>query len=372
MVSRILLSLFLVTALDAHAAWTVRSLQHVRELAIETEIDTPQASYARDDQFEFLGTPNGLYRATRIANAPLQLIAFANESVNAVAVDAGVLYVSRGEPNFAVWPQHTFLRSRDHGVTFEPVGTGLQSCVVPSECGYLVPRQISFAPGRIFVSAGGNVIVTGDDGATWKVLHGATSTGKPEPQTCPVTYERIDGRMLLGGECPLDFGYLASGTLRPDLLDWVSAPVRLTSPEMENRNVQLIRDLGNGIVLAGIEGALMKSTDGGATFHYVIHYDISDSEKYPYIGHLAASSLHNGLLVIGGFDKANLRAYLAYSPDYGVTWVDVSSLVQNATFVSTLAEDADGRMLVAAYGDGRLALLQLIVEGLPRRRSARH
>lgn len=371
---RIAISLFV--ALDLHAASRIASLRLIRELAISAQTDTPQASYARDDRYEYLGTPDGLYRAERIASAPLERRAFAGETINAIAADGGALFVSRGLPHFSIWPEPTLLRSRDHGVTFEPAGAGLRSCVIAAECGYLIPKQLAFAPGRLFVSAGGNVLVSGDDGTTWARLFGVGSGADPEPQLCPVTFERIGERMILGGECPLDIGYLASGTLRPDLLGWAAEPVRLVAPDvapdMENRNVQFIRGIGNDVVYAGIEGALLKSTDGGATFRYVIHYDIEDSASYPYIGQFIASSRHAGLLAIAGFDKATMRGYLAYSSDAGESWTNLSPLVADTGIVSLLAEDAEGRLLAVTYAEGRLLLAELVIESFGKRRSARH
>jgi hypothetical protein len=128
--SRILLSLLVAAAFDVSAASRIDSLLPLRELPIAAQTDTPQASYARDERYEYLGTPDGLYRAERIASGPLERIAFAGDTINAIAVDGGALYVSRGLPHFSLWPEHTLLRSRDHGVTFEPVGAGLRSCVI--------------------------------------------------------------------------------------------------------------------------------------------------------------------------------------------------------------------------------------------------
>ncbi|HJQ36063.1 MAG TPA: hypothetical protein VKB93_02885 [Thermoanaerobaculia bacterium] len=349
----------------------VLSLRPVGEVPMAAQTDTPLVSYSRDEEFEYLGTPDGLYRSPNIATTPLERIAFAGESINAVAFDGEALYISRGLSHFALWPEHTLLRSVDHGVTFEAVGEGLRSCIDPTECGYLIPRQITFAPERLFVNAGGNVLVSADDGATYRVLIGVTVEGKPAPQLCPITYERLGERMLLGGECPLDVGYLSAGTLDLDLLDWSEEPVRLTEPPMENRNVQFIRDLGDNIVFAGIEGALLKSTDGGSTFRYVLHYDISDTETYPYIGQLASS---NGLLIAGGFDKADQRGWLASSSDDGETWSDISFLVADSEIVSLLARDVEGRLLVVTYGDGRLRLSELVTTSVvpTKRRSARH
>jgi hypothetical protein len=351
------------------AATVVTGLQPIREIHMDAGTDIPHLVYAHDASFEYLGTPRGLMRLNRGDWAPPELLRFDGESINALAFgDDGALYVSKGLANFAVWPEHTLVRSRDQAMTFESVDAGLFACVVAPECGYLVPRKISFAPDRIFASAGGNVLVTGNDGATWNVLAGATSDGKPAPQTCPVIYERIGERLLFGGECPLDFGYLARGTLRADLLEWAEEPARLTAPEMENRNVQFIRHAGNGVVFAGVEGALLKSTDGGESYRYVIHHGL-DSSRYPYISQFVMTAR---VAVVGGFDKGSSVAYLAYSRDGGESWIDLSALVASASMVSMLAVDADGRILVATYDGTKFVLSELVLGEASKRRSVRH
>ncbi|HEX2121052.1 MAG TPA: hypothetical protein VHL59_05350 [Thermoanaerobaculia bacterium] len=365
--------MILIAAGEVRGATVIRSLQPLHELAMETDNSFAAIAYARDDRYEYLATPAGLYRATRLASGALELIAFPGESVNAVAVDAdGDLYVGRGLPFFAVWPQKTLLRSRDRGATFEAIGEGLHDCIVETECGYLVPDQISFAPGRLFVSAGGNVLVSTDEGANWTILLGASADGKPASQLCPVTYERLGERLLLGGECPLDFAYIRGGTLRPDLLGWAAEPRDVITPELENRNVQFIRDFGNGVVYAGVEGGLLKSTDGGISFRFVLfHPIVEETDRYPYLTHLVRSSEHPSLLVVSGFDKKNLVGYLAYSPDNGESWTDLSPLVAPSTNVAFVAEDADGRLLVGMQDEGKLKLAELVPTDAKKRRSVR-
>lgn len=346
------------------AATVATSLQPLREIPMAVETNIPRLVYARAGEVEYLGTPKGL-----LVSDPANPVLFDGESINAIAFDdGGTMYVSKGLENYAVWPEHTLVRSHDRGRTFESADAGLFDCIVPSECGYLVPRRISIADDRIFASAGGNIIVSGDDGATWNVLVGVTSDGKPASQTCPTTYERIGERLLYGGECPLDFGYLARGTLRSDLLAWTSEPARLTSPDMENRNVQFIRDAGNGVVFAGVEGAILKSTDSGETFRYVLHFDLS-AQRYPYISEIAITSR---AIVAGGFDKANQVAWLAYSTDRGESWIDLSALVAHASTVSMIAEDRHGRVLVGTYEQNKFVISELVLVTVPKRRSVRH
>jgi|SRR5215212_6418317 len=111
------------------------------------------------------------------------------------------------------------------------------------------------------------------------------------------------------------------------------------------------------------------STNGGDTFRYVIHHAISGAAKYPYIGQFVAMQ---ELVVVGGFDKAKMRAYLAYSPDSGESWTDISSMVADSMIVSLLTKDYNGRLLVFTYGDGRLRISELLPAVVPKARSVRH
>ena len=50
------------------AALVIKSLQPLHTLAIEVP-DVSVYGYARDDQFEYLATPKGLYRSPRLATS---------------------------------------------------------------------------------------------------------------------------------------------------------------------------------------------------------------------------------------------------------------------------------------------------------------
>jgi hypothetical protein len=355
------------------AALVINSLQPLQVLPVPSGGESYRvAPYARDASFEYLGTSDGLYRAPRLATGPLERIAFAGEEISALAIDDGVLYVGKGLRHYAVWPEHTLVRSRDHGSTFESADAGLYDCIANVECGYLVPEQIVPDGDRLFIEAGGNLLVSADGGASWKHLVGIPSqSGKPTANSCPITFERFGETVLVGGECPLDNGFLRIGRLRPDLLGWSEEPQLVTAPEMENGNVQFIRNLGGGIVFAGIEGALLKSTDGGRSFRYVIHYDLEALDRYPYIAQFVVSSRDPRVMLVGGFDKKNLVGYLASSDDGGESWQDASPLV-GADYVSLLAEDADGRLLIGLDGDTRFTLAEVVLgERAKKRRAVR-
>ncbi len=350
------------------AALVIESLQPLRTLEVPPHEQARGVfTYARDAQHEYLGTPRGLHRAERIATGTLERIA--EQPVTALAADANTLYVSYGLHSHAHGEGHTLHRSQDHGATFTPIDEGLLDCSLQQwgePCRYLISRQLELADGRLFVEAGGNILASGDEGATWANLTGASPSNKPVAQLCPVVFTRTGTRVLMGGECPLDFGWIGEGTLRDDLLGWMSAPRRLGLP-IENRNVHFFRNVGDGVVYASPEGALLKSTDGGMTWRFVIHYPLSEAERYPYAYHFLVTPR---LLVLGGFDKVNMGGYLAYSTDGGETWADASHLVGNA-HVELLAEDADGRLLVGLYEGETFTLAELILgEREPSRRRA--
>ncbi len=352
------------------AALVIKSLQPLQQLPIDSGTEVPTYGYARDAQFEYLATPQGLYRSPRLATSTPQLIAFGGEAVHAVAINDGALYVAKGAVNeAATHPEHTLVRSTDHGATFTNIDAALLDCsLLP--CAYLVPTRISFGPDRIYVNAGGNILASADEGASWSQLYGLPSNGKPAAQVCPVKFELTGSKMLLGGECPLDVAWLHRGTLNDNLLEWADEPQPVTAPEMENRNIQFIRHVGDGVVYAGIEGALLKSTDGGESFRYVLHYDLEAPDRYPYLGQFVIVPQDPRVMLIGGFDKKNAVGYLAWSRDGGESWQDVSYLVGPA-FVSLLTVDAEGRVLIGLQDGARFVLGEVVLGEQSKRRAVR-
>jgi hypothetical protein len=143
--------------------------------------------------------------------------------------------------------------------------------------------------------------------------------------------------------------------------------------------VQFIRQRGqSNVMYAGIEGALLRSTDAGASYDFILHYDL-DAPKYPYITHILFPSAHPSTIVIAGFDKADGGPYLAVSFDDGATWRDDSVLLpgigSETWSVAALAETPAGQILIAVEDDGAgsLHVSELrLVEGTRRRRAVRH
>lgn len=302
-------------------------------------------------EFAFFGTDGGLYRAPLpLGSSVPQRIAFESTSITGLAHHDGTLYAIV-DPN-----PHSLFRSVDNGITWTPIDAALEECGF-GICSFLRASQIEVADDRLFVNAGGNVLVSGDEGATWNILFGASTTGKPMAQACyDPAFALVGRQLLIGGECPLDIAYLLTGTLRPDLLGWQEQAAPALTPFLENRNVQFIRRRGDSdVVFAGIEGALLRSDDGGASYDFVLVFSGDRVGKYPYITHILFPSTQPSVIVIAGFDKAHGGPFLSISNDDGSTWTDRSDLLPGvgnlAWSVSMLKETPDGRTVVSAEDD---------------------
>ena len=324
---------------------------------------------AFSDRFVFFGTDGGLFRASLPITGQTQpeRVAFESTPVTGLAYRSGSLYaiLDIDHPTGPGATKRSLLKSADEGITWTPIDAALEECSF-GFCEFLPSSQIHVTADRIFVNAGGNVLVSGDEGASWNILFGFTSTGKPQAQACyDPAFAIVGQRLLIGGECPLDTAYLRTGTLRPDLLGWQVEPESALTPVLENRNVQFIRQRGDtNVVFAGIEGALMRSDDAGASYRFVLFYE-GEAPKYPYITHILFPSQNPATIIIAGFDKANGGPFLALSSDDGATWLDQSDLLPGVGFahwsVSALEETPNGQLIVGAEDDesGSLYLFEL-------------
>ncbi len=337
---------------------------------------------AFNDRFVFFGTDGGVFRAPLPISSSTQpeRIAFESTPVTGLAGRGGAIYaiLDIDHPTGPGATTRSLLKSTDDGDTWTPIDHQLEECFA-GFCEFLQASQIELVGDRIFVNAGGNVLVSGDDGASWTVLFGATSNGKPQGQACyDPAFTLVGQRLLLGGECPLDIAYLRTGTLTPDLLEWQDEPESAATPFLENRNVQFLRRRGDAnVVYAGIEGALLRSDDAGASYDFVLFYE-GDAAKYPYVTHILFPSHDPATIIIAGFDKATGGPFLSASFDDGLTWIDQSDLLPGAGLshwsVSKLAETPDGKLLIGAEDDegGALHLFELRVGTAARRRAIRH
>jgi len=257
-------------------------------------------------------------------------------------------------------------------ISFTPRDQDLRTCN-DYFCETLSMQDLKLAGIRLYSNAGGgnNLLTSIDNGTTWQVIRGSKDS-----QMCYATKFHVLGdRLLVGGECPLDMAFVEAYRLTADggaLASQDKLP--LTLPELENRNVQFIESVpGTGMVYVGVEGGLLRSTDNGRSFRFVLHEPLTSTQSYPYIGAFLPLRDNPGTLVIGGFDKLHGRPYLAWSDDNGYSWKDISALVPgygkqtddefSTPSVSALSQDPQGRIIVVtnerADGQGRLMLLTL-------------
>lgn len=206
---------------------------------------------------------------------------------------------------------------------------------------------------RLYTNAGGgkNVLASTDGGVSWRVV-----TGKLRQELCTdPAFEIVGDRLLVGGECPLDLAFLEAYQLGADGVSLASPhPLPMSLPDLENRNVQFIRAVSAQRVFAGVEGALLRSEDGGRSFKFVIRHD-GGTGQYPYIRNLLALSRKPDTIVAGGFDKKTSKPVFTWSADGGTTWTDIAYLLPGytrgldaatAAEVTSIVEEADGRLLV--------------------------
>lgn len=331
------------------------------------------AKIAFDDQFAYVATPDGLFRTSRVitADSPITFLGFANYLILNLYVHQNVLYVLKvgGDPRSNTLEAHSFLKSTDHGQTFVPLDEGLKWCH-QDYCEYMHVNQAFFTNNLIFVTSGGgsNFYVSKDEGKTWIVLLGFS-----EPAVCTdIAVEIIGRKVLLGGECPLDFAFLRVGTLREDMLGWADGgfPREVMGlKELQNRNVQFIRHSPNtSFALTGVEGALLRSSDLGESYQYKLSYPPDGTNKFPYIHELLDAGRYKDLFIAGGFDKGGgLVGYLAYSFDHGDTWTDISHLINTPEYssldVTFIREDPSGRVLVglAKKNEQKIVIAEVVI-----------
>lgn len=335
------------------------------------------AALARTADATWIATPGGLYRLPlNIEEGEPQLFAFEGRGVTKVYAHDGALYVLKDTRGTSPGDHDPgLLRLDPSSGEITQVDAQLRSCT-GEVCQYMAGSEAKFVGQTIYYAAGGNLVVSPDGGETWKAL-----VGFLEPAACyDLSFELSGSRLLYGGECPLDMAWLRWAELSSDGTAIDAGPFDAVTPELENRNIQFIRRLpGSSLLFAGIEGAMLRSSDFGASWEFVHRYHNggADEGKYPYIGSLLAPSGREGVLVAGGFDKAKAEAaaWLAISHDGGSTWLDRSVQLRqsdgfSADTLSFLAEDADGRILAGLVdlGSTRLRVVELSVE--PSRRRA--
>jgi hypothetical protein len=283
----------------------------------------------------------------------------------------GQVWLFQWSENRPGTPEHALCALDTQGARFTPRDQGLQACFGDS-CSTLSMTDLKFVGSRMYTNAGGgeNLLVSDNQAANWRAVLGRLDVAVCTPQAFHV----IGDRLLVGGECPLDFAFIRAYQLTTDGTQLASPkPLPVTVPELENRNVQFIEPVpGTQLVFAGVEGGLLRSDDGGRTFKFVIKEPF-ETKSYPYIGKLLAPTGKANTVVVGGFDKVTGKPYLAWSADAGEHWTDISAMLPgysnnvmesgtNAQ-VTGLAQDSQGRLFVTvneeAEAKGHLMLLTL-------------
>ncbi len=267
--------------------------------------------------------------------------------------------------------EHSTCGMGAQATSFAPRDQGLRACN-DYGCSTLSMSDLKQFGTRLYSNAGAgiNLLGSGDNGSSWKVLR-----GQFDSMFCTHTAFHVVGdRVLVGGECPLDDAFLEAYQLGADGLSLSSQDkLPLSVPELENRNVHFIESLpGSQRVFVGVEGGLLRSDDGGKSFKFVIREPVEGHKAYPYVQSILALSRSPDTIVASGFDKHNFKPWLAFSRDGGGTWNDVSTLLPGYTqpagseataFVTSLAEDPQGRVYVTLNerdeAQGRLLLLTL-------------
>ena len=331
------------------------------EIPYSRQPDHPnaKASLAFDAQFAYLATPDGLYRTALplTSQSTFNLVGFQNRNIFNLYTSGGSLFVlkeSVANPNGTA-TDHSFLRSDDHGATFVPLDNGLQECLSGS-CEFLAPTEAIFKNGLIFINAGAgqNLFVTANNGASWTPLLGSFHRMIGGYQA----FELIDNRIVVGGDS-LDDGYIKRGTLRPDYLGWEEPPASAAAPDLQNRGALVIKAKPDTTdIYAAVAGGLLKSTDGGQNFRYVVGYSMYGS-VCPFIKDIIFPSHAPNVVVVAGRDPEN--PFLAYSKDNGETWLDISAKVRSmvsdpgrgtsASSIDFLSEDANGQIFAGVvYG----------------------
>lgn len=206
----------------------------------------------------------------------------------------------------------------------------------------------------IAVGHGGTVLATRDAGATWSVrldgrrvaelAQAAARTPEAQKEAQRLAADGPDKpfldvllwdaqRLLVVGAYGLALHSRDGGA------NWVPWMDRLPNPK--GLHWYVARRAGNTLLLAGEQGLIARSTDGGQSFQPLAS---------PYKGSWFAGELKgDGALVLAG-----LRGNVWRSPDLGANWVQIASPVPAS--ITAMAGAADGALLLATQAGVLLRL----------------
>lgn len=180
-----------------------------------------------------------------------------------------------------------------------------------------------------------------------------------------VAYLSLSGSAPQGGRVLATRGAIAAGS------QWTPVLKDVCTGWCGKEHEDMAAVPGTRRLYIGVGGGLLRSEDGGASFKFVKRHAAADSESFPVITQLLAPQHDPDAVVAAGFDQVTGKAYLAWSPDRGEHWIELSSLLPGSertkhtgsAEVTSLAEDANGRLLLTmneeADAKGKLMRLTL-------------
>jgi hypothetical protein len=322
----------------------------------------------------WVATPDGLFRLMREGERSYLESTRVLSGIRALAVWQERLFVARTPDGSSA---HSVLASVDEGASLVAVDHGLEFChgIAGDACGYLDATHLEVGAGSLLGNFGRlNVFAWDAEHERWAVLLGERTSFFCYPQA----FEMVGRRILAGGECPLDVAYLR-GARRPESGEPIPlARLKETRhPPLGNRNVQFIaRRAGSSLVFAGLEGGLLKSTDGGRTFRFALRFARG---RYPYVSQIAFPARLRREVIVAGSSQAG-EPFLAYSLNSGRSWRDLSEALppavpRSGASIDFLVERGPGQVLLGVSREDAtgfvkdLVLVEWTLPGDPVRRS---
>ena len=124
-------------------------------------------------------------------------------------------------------------------------------------------------------------------------------------------------------------------------------------------------------VFGGVEGGLLRGTDNGNSFKFVIHAPLSGARAIRTSAPSCRARASRGRWSSAASTRCTAVPNLAWTQDSGASWTDIPTLVpghdrkgkdeDSTPSISALPQDPEGRIIVVSNGradsQGRLMLL---------------
>ncbi len=199
--------------------------------------------------------------------------------------------VGREEGNFGLDSWGILLYTNDGGVKWNRIAYretpglfGIQ--FVDADHGFLLAEGSASQPSGLYQ--------TGDGGQSWSMVQ-----GEHRPAVLAAAF-RDPQHGLLGG--PHGLSLMNRGQLMPH-----------TEPMLANRGVRAMKQIGSTIILAGERGLLLRSDNGGVSWHQALQ-NLSDSTARSWDFH--ALAMHGDRVWVAG----RPGSVILHSWDAGKTW----------------------------------------------------